>query len=306
MKRTASWSLLACPSKNSSTPGRRGFTLIELLVVIAIIAILAALLTAALARGKEEAYSTQCRNNLHQLGLAVEMYVDDFHVYPPYELKDQESSTAPSLFWYQRLQAYTKSQPPYICGTWPTPTNIGNNIFVCPSYARLPNCQFFSSVQGYGYNETGYWGALGSGGLGAIIDPSSYADENNAGPADVQYVCEADVFAPNDMIELGDAVLIGDTNMPLDTFGPIMCWWPIMPVMGMPPQPGAPTTGYGVDLLGIAYMKQRHLGIWNVVFCDGHVEGLTARGLFYPCDSVARRWYRDHQPHPSDWSNLIP
>jgi prepilin-type processing-associated H-X9-DG protein len=45
-------------------------------------------------------------------------------------------------------------------------------------------------------------------------------------------------------------------------------------------------------------MKIRHLGLWNVVFCDGHVECLTAAQLWYPCNNVAQRWNRDHQPHP--------
>lgn len=56
---------------------RRAFTLIELLVVIAIIAILAALLFPVFARAKAQANQTKCISNLHQIGSAMMLYMED-------------------------------------------------------------------------------------------------------------------------------------------------------------------------------------------------------------------------------------
>jgi len=56
---------------------RNGFTLIELLVVIAIIAILAAILFPVFAQARAKARQTQCLNNMRQIGMAVQMYLND-------------------------------------------------------------------------------------------------------------------------------------------------------------------------------------------------------------------------------------
>lgn len=57
---------------------KRGFTLIELLVVIAIIAILAAILFPVFAQAKEAAKRTTCLSNQHQVGTAVNLYMDSY------------------------------------------------------------------------------------------------------------------------------------------------------------------------------------------------------------------------------------
>jgi len=60
------------------------FTLIELLVVIAIIGILAAMLLPVLSRAKESGRRISCLNNLTQLSLAAQMFVNDNESsYPP-------------------------------------------------------------------------------------------------------------------------------------------------------------------------------------------------------------------------------
>ena len=55
----------------------RAFTLIEMLVVIAIIATLAALLFPAVAGMQERGKATQDMNNLRQIGLATQIYLND-------------------------------------------------------------------------------------------------------------------------------------------------------------------------------------------------------------------------------------
>ena len=54
-----------------------GFSLVELLVTVAIIAVLAALLLPALSRAKESGRTTACQGNLHQIGIALQLYVSE-------------------------------------------------------------------------------------------------------------------------------------------------------------------------------------------------------------------------------------
>lgn len=101
---------------------KRAFTLIELLVVIVIIAVLAAILFPVFAKARERARMAQCISNLHQIGAAMGMYLQDWNGVYPAAYTGYKVSTdilaRPSL--PQAMKAYVTDQK-----IWQCPSDIG-------------------------------------------------------------------------------------------------------------------------------------------------------------------------------------
>ena len=178
-----------------------GFTLIELLVVIAIIAILAAMLLPALSRAKEMGRSARCKSNLHQMGIALTMYGDDYKQFP-YTIDFSAGRT-----WFSQVAEYLDT----------------DGLFDCPSYRGPSVYSWEGNVirytgGSYGYNGLGtgsrpggYFSHSGVLGLGG---DRPYESEEIPRPVPVNRV-----RMPNDMLAIGDSVFnqFGITSFLLTT-----------------------------------------------------------------------------------------
>lgn len=133
---------------------RRAFTLIELLIVVAIIAILAAMLLPALTRSKATAQRIKCLGNLHQLGLATQLYWDDnagncFRYTSGFTNGGQ-------MFWFGWLGPGAEGKRPFdpqIGALWPYLE--GRGVELCPAlnYAIGQfKLKADGAAYGYGYN----------------------------------------------------------------------------------------------------------------------------------------------------------
>ncbi len=263
-------------SNKTSAPDLRhdqGFTLIELLVTISIIAILSALLLPGLHRAKGTARKVKCISNLRQIATAQKMYVDDFEVYPTYHYEWQGRS-----YWWPDLLT------PYARAGWM------NDLYRCPGNRLAneplnpgPNQTGVGPHGNYDLNTVGvFWGGIPAGGDREIRESSSIGLGGMDRPREQRFtpLRESKVTQPTLKLSFGDA-LIGNS-------------W----VGGW----------FGVSKFYLAksfYLRSdrarlhdnRHNALWNVSFCDSHVESLKTAQLFERSAAALARWNYDNKPH---------
>ena len=216
--------------------------------------------TAAVVRAKAAANSARCKNNIRQVGLALCMYRGDFESYPHHVVEDQDSSQS-RAFWFNRLA-------PYVAQTqWHDP------IFRCPGY-RGHTLVEHTPLGSYAYNAFGVGANIHSIGLGG--NPF----EMN------QSIRASTVRVPSRMYALGDANLSRylHRNSMEKLSGLAWFHWKAGKIGSEHSQIVRAT-------------KRRHSGVFNLSFCDGHVEALDHHRLFRTTDQALKLWNNDHQPH---------
>jgi prepilin-type N-terminal cleavage/methylation domain-containing protein/prepilin-type processing-associated H-X9-DG protein len=256
------------PAQSCIVALSRGFTLIELLVVIAVIAILAAMLLPALAGAKAQGNSTVCKNHLHEMGLAIRMYVDDSKYYPFYDY-----DAGPNLVkWQQAIQPYYQ-------------LNWTNPAYHCPVYQGGVSWDDSGDFW-YGSYSYNLWGAAkeGQAGLGVGANDYAYSVVTAIPPhQDTQVIAPSETYAIMDTrIAFHDALPQG-----YSWTGPGKSGWDWTACV--PYGEGANNT-----------IQIQHDKSFNVVFCDAHVASVRFVDLFDP-EVTASDWNVDHQPHPDLW-----
>jgi len=241
-----------------------GFTLIELLVVIGCIALLAGLLLPSLQAAQSKGKRIHCISNLHQMGIGLQIYVDDNKSYPV-------AMNLNGLGNWQRTLLPSVSDPVLYC---PQLTQASEQFL-----EYFPTNSFI--FPHYGYNA---YGAMRvnppaqNPGLGGNYVSTGHGAGNYVGAADNW------VRVPSQMIAMGDSM----------TFFPP----PLIATAVTPADPLYNIFPYVSDYQNYPGVGKYHAGGANLIFCDAHVLYARQADWLDAGGENKRRWNWDNQSHP--------
>jgi len=255
----------------------RAFTLIEVLVVVAIIALPISILLPSLKMARENARATICGTNGHQMGLALQMYMNVYRYTTAHHLVNNSVTTTEwVMFPVRLLRSISSSGKKY----------NQQQIFWCPNAVSIEKWDGVKRITpwktgsqkdfptfDYGIND---WGSLNVSdpcqGMGGHVYNPTYKDQPAQGPQFGERPVEKLkrpahflAFADNNINQAGQY----DWDTALD--------------------PNSPSEWPG----------NRHSNLrCMVVFADGHALLMQQKKLTdMNNDGIRRMWNNDDKPH---------